>query len=99
MILYIGNDNLIRVDRLRSVASGGGFVNDATVTAKVYVDGVQVGDTVTCSYVSASDGRYEGIVDSAVALTAGSATVEVDVDAGAREAHWEIAATVMDRIS
>ena len=99
MILYIGNDNLIRFDRLRSVASGGGFVNDATVTAKVYIAGVQVGDTVSCSYVSDSDGRYEGIVDSAVALAAGSATVEVDVDADALEAHWEIAATVMERIA
>jgi hypothetical protein len=72
LTINVNSDNLIRWDRM-SLASTGAFVNDAAVTFTVKdASGVVVsGATGVMSYVAASDGRYEGILESTVILILG----------------------------
>lgn len=65
-IIAINTDGLIRVDQLRDDATGGGYINDATVSAQLKDDSENdIDGPVTCAYVAASDGRYEGTLPAA----------------------------------
>lgn len=71
LVLYDENTNLISVLGVQNAVTGG-YINDATVTVtlkdlkKVNL-GLDSGSwPVTCSYVSASNGNYQGIVASTV---------------------------------
>lgn len=71
--LYIGSDNTLKVDALRDVDDA--YVNDATVAGQVKdAAGVNVGSSISLSYVAASNGNYRGILDSTVSanLVAGN---------------------------
>ena len=70
--LYIGATNLVRWDSMKNRATGS-YVNGATVTATLRdSDLVAVsGGTATLDYVTASNGRYQGILPSTLALVEG----------------------------
>lgn len=70
IVLDVGSDNLLRWDEM-TLASSGAYVNDATVTwALKTAAGVSIA-TGSLTYVDASNGRYDGVCESTVELTAG----------------------------
>ena len=72
--LFMESDNLIEVDELKFSADGT-FVNDATVVMTLKDtdgDALANASNVTLSYVSSSDGKYQGILDSTVPLVLGT---------------------------
>lgn len=77
-LLAIGSDNLVRLDALTN-ASSGAYVNNATVSFVLKdIKGTVIQNTTTMSYVTASNGRYEGTVPAAAALTTNSYyTIEI----------------------
>jgi hypothetical protein len=69
-VLAIGSDNLVRLDSLTNTSSAA-YINNATVSFTLTdANGNTVGSlsNVTMSYVSGSNGRYEGIVPSSTTL-------------------------------
>lgn len=72
--LWINSDNLIVWDGLYDEQQGE-FVNDATVTFSILdSDGASLGDGYTdveMTYVTGSDGRYQGILDEEAPLVNG----------------------------
>lgn len=70
MILYINSDNLLRWDRMR-LASNGNYVNDATVTWALEDAGGDEVATGSLEYVSATNGQYDGVLESTVVLVSG----------------------------
>ena len=102
-VIYVANDNLLRVDRLRD-AEDGSFLNAATVTAHLRNrDGTDVGGQawpLTLGYVAGSEGRYHGTLSDGMTLKAGRkvfATVVADAGEGRRaEFVVELAAAVRE---
>ena len=76
-VIYVGNDTLLELDKLRR-ASTGAFINDATVTYAIKSDSSGApgstlsGGTGSLSYVTGSNGKYQGTIESSVTTTAGS---------------------------
>ena len=71
MLIYINADNLIEYDGMRR-ASDETYINDATVTFTLKDsngNAVTGATTVAMAYVSGSDGKYQGTLDSTVTLT------------------------------
>lgn len=72
MSVYISSDNLVTVDELTDPVTGE-YVNDATVTAKLTSDSAGAStvanSSITLSYVTASDGKYQESMPSTVSLT------------------------------
>lgn len=75
--LYIGEDNIVFWGDRHLPKSGlydnntESFVNDATVTfaLKDSANAAVSGASGTCSYVTGTEGVYEGVLEDAVALT------------------------------
>lgn len=105
-VLYLQSDNDIKLTGL-SVADDGSYLNSATVTyaIKNEAGSTITGGTGTLSYVSASNGNYLGVVDSAVMITTsatpftltGTFFVEISIDSGAYEDFRRIPVTVAYR--
>ena len=100
-VMLENNDMLVEVDKLQD-SSDDTFVNAATVTAVLKdSDGVNVtGQSmpISLSYVSASDGKYQGIFDSVVNLDDGdTGTVEITAVQGTLDAFWELSFTCRRR--
>ena len=78
--LFISSDNLIEWDEMLNVATDT-YINNATVTftlkttAGVAVTGAE---NVSMAYVAASNGKYQGIIESTVDL--GAAGTEYDLE-------------------
>lgn len=102
-IIYKDNDNLICIGDPDTGQGGlintssGAYINDATVTLTAIKD--SAGQTVTgdtfpksMAYVASSNGRYEALVDKALALVAGQKyTAIIDAAAaGGLDAHFEL---------
>lgn len=73
MALFVRNDNSVFLSGLRN-SSDDSYINDATVSFTVYDDACNqlagaIG--VSMAYVSASNGRYRGVLQSTVDLVAG----------------------------
>ena len=88
VFLRPATDNLLRIAGLKRIdVTPSTFVNDATVTGVVKDSaGVAVvgADSITLSYVAASDGVYEGQVSDTAAIVDGDDyTVEVTIVASA----------------
>ena len=68
-VLAIGSDNLVRLDSLTNTSSAA-YINGATVSF-VLVDsnGNTVVSTTPMSFVSGSNGRYEGTIPHSTTLT------------------------------
>ncbi len=67
LIFYKENDNLIRWDGMAR-ASDGAYVNDATVTFSLKDSDDEELVSGSMPYVSGSNGRYQGTVQSTVGL-------------------------------
>ena len=75
-IIFVKNDHILRIDRLRD--HNGNYHNDATVQLTAAVD--QNSDAVTgltlplaLAYIASSTGRYEGTWPDTAGITAGDA--------------------------
>jgi len=74
IVINIGSDNLIRVDELTNEATDE-YVNDATVTMTLRDSDLEVvsgAQSLSLTYVAASNGRYHGALPDTLSLTAGS---------------------------
>lgn len=88
--IYIDSDNLVTVDALYDNAAAA-YVNDATVTMTLKDRaGTEVsGETwpVTLSYVSGSNGKYQGTLSDTLTLSRGKTyEVTISVNGGAGKA-------------
>lgn len=105
MKVYVGNDHLLIVDGLAIEAADGTstYANTGTtVSAQLKdSDGDSIGSAITCTYVTASNGRYVGNLEEDVAWVVGEQFIaHIDADAGSdRKAHWEIPLEVLVRTS
>ena len=83
--VYVSCDNVIQVDELTNELTGN-YMNSATCTFTLYdEDNVAVSGatTVAMAYVAASNGKYQGVLESTVALTVGEVyTVVVSIAQG-----------------
>ena len=98
--LYPANDNLVEVTIVNNAT--GGPLNAATVTGEVLNpdDSVVVGSSFTASYVSGSDGIYQGVIQDTANLVPGTPVrIHVVFDGGAPELQGDIKtpAVVMTR--
>lgn len=92
-IIYLNNSHTVRLDGL--VDKDGSYVNDATVTLQSLLDksgnavsGVTV--PLTMSYVSGSNGRYEGALDESLSITAEQwYTATVRAVSGSTQGQWK----------
>jgi len=96
--LYVNCDNVVEVDELTNELTGN-YMNAATCTFDVLdEDGVSVlagTGGVAMDYVTASNGKYQGVLDSTTDLTVGETyTVVVDVVQGGivDQRRWEVLA-------
>ncbi len=110
-VIYKDNDNLVCLGDPDTGLGGlknsstGAYLNGATVTLTAIRDaaGATVsGETFpkTMSYVASSNGRYEAVVDKALAIVPGQAyTAVIDVVSGTLDAHWELPLIARTRTS
>ncbi len=84
-LLTLTTDNLVSLEGLTDQSSGGGFVNTATVTARVLDKaGVVLASGISLPFVSGSNGNYEGTIqDTVLAVQGEMVTIEVTAIAGA----------------
>jgi hypothetical protein len=93
--LYVDCDNVVEIDELTNEITGN-YMNVATCTFDVLdSDGASIlagTAEVTMDYVVASDGKYQGILQSTEALTEGETyTVVVSINQGGivDKRRWE----------
>jgi multidrug efflux pump subunit AcrB len=86
LAIHVSSTTLIRVDKARSARSAGGYVNTATVTMTLYNSAgtaVTGASNLPLSYVTGTDGRYEGTLPSTLSLTPGASyLLVVTIDPG-----------------
>ena len=86
-ILFDDNDQAITLSGLQDTITGD-YVNDATVTVTLQIDGVDLGGEtwpLAMGYVAGSNGNYRAILLAAIEATAGeriTATVNVQTTVG-----------------
>lgn len=103
-LIYVANDTLFEVDGLRNAADDA-FINNATVALTSIKDAggtVVTGATfpLALSYVASSNGKYQGVLDKALAIVAGKSYVAIiDAEVGGLDGHWEIPLTAAVRQS
>lgn len=71
--VFIGTDNLVQIDELENESSGS-YINDATATMTLYdsdFTAVTDAEGLALSYVSGSNGKYEGTLPDTLVLTPG----------------------------
>lgn len=74
---YIGSDNLVTLTGLYDQL-GAAYVNDAdSIIGKFFAytdsgESAQIGSDITFSYVTASDGNYQGVLPNNTAMTQGT---------------------------
>lgn len=101
MDLYVGNNNILELLRLKS-AIDGEIIDDAVVQATIVtVTGVEVTGQiwpVTMAPIGSGLGDYRAVLSEDIGVTANTRyIVIIDVDGGPnRKAHWEI--PVMARV-
>lgn len=100
--LLVGNDNLIEVEGLQSELDLSNYLNAATVKATLKdLEGVDVAGAIdiVLSYVSASNGNYNGTLDDTVVLSENTEyELWVDGNAGAGlQALWKIPVRTVKR--
>jgi hypothetical protein len=103
-IYYKDNDNVIEIDGAMNSITGD-YLNTATVTLTSIKDlsGVAVtGVTfpMTMTYVTASNGKYQAIIDKAAVITNGKEyTAIVDATQSGIDGHWELSLIAKTRTS
>lgn len=100
--LFVANDNLITWNNMTSSVDGS-YVNDATVTMTLYDStGATVTGAIAVSlpYVSASNGKYQGTIDSTVALVSdASYTLKITAVSGTKNGFVELDCVAVTRTS
>ena len=98
-IFYRGNDHLIEIDAAQATADGTA-INDATVsvTVKTLAGATLVGP-ISMPYVTASSGKYQGILPYTMATSEGvKYTAEISFSGGAGlVGFWKFPFTAWDR--
>lgn len=101
--IYRLNDNLVSNPTPMTRSSSGAYVNDATVTmtlkdsSDVAVSGASA---LPMSYVTDSNGLYQGTLPNTLSLTAGATyTLEISATSGSTVAFWAISVSVVNRTS
>ena len=103
-VMFVDNDMLVEVKGLQD-SSDDTFLNAATVTAVLLDEtGTQVTggspQPISLGYVGGSNGIYQGIFDSVVALTNGDCgTIEITAVEGTLDAFWTLSYRVKSRVS
>lgn len=80
IVLYVGSDNLVTVDKLRNERTSL-YLNGASVQVEVrnaQLELVLGGEAIALEYVADSDGKYQGILPYSLSLTPG-ATYYLDI--------------------
>ena len=108
--IYRKNDNSVEWTWLKDATSDE-YVNDGTVTFTLYhtyslaaatgvASGTSVHGPVTMSYVTGSNGKYQGKLPYTVALDLSKEyTIEINATANGHTARRSIPVTVVDRLS
>ncbi len=99
--IYLSNDNLVEWSFMDQ-ASDGSYVNDATVTMTLKLAGSPVSGAtaVALTYVSGSNGRYQGVIPSSVSLTAGgNYTLEITAVSGTKDGFVTLDIDAVNRVS
>jgi len=104
LTIFADNDNLVQNPTPMRLSSDGSYVNDATVTMTLKDSaGASVSGAtgLTLSYVSGSNGRYQGTLPYTLSLTAGADyTLEITgTSAGSVRGFWVLTVNVVDRTS
>lgn len=97
--LYVGATNLVRWDAMKNRGTGA-YVNGAAVTATLRDSNLVAvsGGTATLDYVTASNGRYQGILPSTLDLTVGeSYFLDIRAVSGSAVGFCRIACTAVYR--
>lgn len=99
---YQNNDNLVVNPTPMRLASSGAYINDATVTMTLKDSaGASVSGAtgLSLTYVTDSNGLYQGTLPYTLSLTAGeSYTLEITgTKAGVARAFWTLSVDVVDR--
>ena len=70
---WITSDNVVYVENLRNRITGSYYNSLETLTAQMYTSADEkLGDEITASYVTASNGCYTITIPDTLAMTAGS---------------------------
>lgn len=108
--IYRKNDNLIEWTWL-SQSSDGAYINDGTVTFTLYhtyslnsstgvASGTSVNGPTAMTYVSGSNGKYQGKLPASVMLDLSlQYTLEINATAGGHTARRSIPVSVVDRVT
>lgn len=108
--IYRKNDTVIEWTWL-SQSTDGSYINDGTVTFTLYhtyslnastgvSSGSSVHGPVTMSYVTASDGKYQGKLPASLSLDLSlEYTIEINATANGHVARRSIAVSVVDRVN
>jgi len=102
-VMWVDNDMLVEIDGLQD-SSDDSYLNAATVTATIKdPDGTEItGQSlpISLSYVSSSNGKYQGVFDTLLSLTVGdTGTIEVTAVEGTLNAFWSLTYTTRTRRS
>ncbi len=109
MQIYVGNDGLLYLLELQNAASDA-YINSATVTAQLKLDGVDVGSPIVMAALGSSvaatvngrtyvNGNYRGVIEEDVAIVEGRPyECHINVDAGSDlKGHWEVPVSAVTR--
>lgn len=93
-VLYKLSTRVVWIDRLYDNVLKK-YVNDATITMDVYLKGgaEAVEADISFNYVTASEGKYYGVIPHTVTLIAGSTyTLKITIVSGASQRYIEVEA-------
>lgn len=103
--VYRLNDNTVEWQSML-LSTDGSYVNDATVTMTLctYASGSRVvvtnASALSMSYVSGSNGKYQGQLPASLTLVAGDPhKLEITAASGANDAFVELDVNVLNRTS
>lgn len=96
--LYSQNDNTVEIDEAYDVISGT-YLNSGTATFRVLATDktTEVLSAQTMDYVSSSNGRYRGLIDSGDVPAKGAYFFEFKIVEGGAQAVWIEPGVVLDR--
>jgi hypothetical protein len=102
LTVYRNNDNLVQNPTPMTLSSDGSYVNDATVTMTLKDSGgtpVSGASSLSLTYVTGSNGRYQGTLPYTLTLTAGAEyTLEITGTSGSgARAFWVLEVDVVNR--
>ncbi len=98
ILLFRDNDHLVELDELTDIVDGS-FVNDAAVTADINdLDGNSIASGITLTYVTLSNGKYQGIIQDTLPLVVNTFyTVIITAVKGSTTGTWELPAQCVRR--